>query len=254
LRTQPEHGEKSIKECYANLTRQLRHYIFIQNQYVQYEPWAEHLKLCVQQMRSAGYTKEVYVFILTSTPERDGMDLHTYDVAAGIGQSGRMKVEHEEAVAKARKGKAKLPITPEQMERQGINVVMGSLWTCAPKDERWPLSPEEYEEIYIHAKVAIVDDVVFTLGSANLNLRSMAIDSELNLVSDAQEVAYKLRCDLFRQCSANEGPAEHGDMGAALKAWVQHMSRNFESRAIGEALYSQLMPFHVDRKPGSPVV
>lgn len=179
LRTQPEYSEKSIKECYANLTRQMRHYIFIQNQYIQYEPWARHLFECVQRMRSAGYAKEVYVFILTSTPERDGMDLHTYSVAKEIGQSRTMKVEHEQKVEAAKKGHCKIPYTAEEMAARGINVVMGSLWTCAPKREGWPLRGEDYEEIYIHAKVAIVDDVVFTLGSANLNLRSMAIDSEL---------------------------------------------------------------------------
>ncbi|QGZ43185.1 phospholipase [Pseudoduganella flava] len=254
LRTQPEHGEKSIKECYANLTRQMRHYIFIQNQYVQYEPWAEHLKQCVQQMRSAGYSKDVYVFILTSTPERDGMDLHTYEVASGIGQSERMKVEHADAVEKARMGKAKMPISPQQMKAHGIHVVMGSLWTCAAKNEQWPLLPEEYEEIYIHAKVAIVDDVAFTIGSANLNLRSMAIDSELNLLSNAQDVAFAVRGELFNQCSTTTGPAQYGDMKKTLEAWAQQMSRNFESRSMGAALGSQIMTFYVDRKPGSPVV
>lgn len=54
LRTQPLHGEKSIKECYANLTRQMFHYIFIQNQYFQYQDWADHLIDCVGRLRTAG--------------------------------------------------------------------------------------------------------------------------------------------------------------------------------------------------------
>src|SRR5262249_28648297 len=44
MRTQPMYGEKDIKECYANLTRLATRYIFIQNQYIQYIDWAEHLK------------------------------------------------------------------------------------------------------------------------------------------------------------------------------------------------------------------
>ena len=46
----------------------------------------EHLIECVGRLRSAGYLKPIYVFILTSTPENDGMDLPTYDVASKVGR------------------------------------------------------------------------------------------------------------------------------------------------------------------------
>ena len=65
---------------------------------------------------------------------------------------------------------------------------MGSMYTCAQSEEK--LRPDDYEEIYIHAKVTIVDDTAFTIGSANLNLRSMAMDSELNVLSDAKDGAF----------------------------------------------------------------
>jgi hypothetical protein len=120
IRTQPQHGEKTIKECYANLTRQIHHYIFIQNQYIQYEPWARHIKECVQRLRSAGYVKPIYVFMLTSTPESNRMDLPTYDVASKIGQSHTMVVEHAKAKEEAERVKGKMPLSPEEMEEQGI--------------------------------------------------------------------------------------------------------------------------------------
>lgn len=41
--------------------------------------------------------------------------------------------------------------------------------------------PKAYREIYIHSKLMFVDDVYTTLGSANLNARSMVSDSELNI-------------------------------------------------------------------------
>ncbi|MGK5077893.1 phospholipase D-like domain-containing protein [Janthinobacterium sp. HLX7-2] len=188
LRTQPQYDEKTIKECCANLNRQTQHYIFIQNQYIQYEAWADHLIECAKILRTAGYRKKIYVFILTSTPEKSGMDRPTYNVLGKIGESERMAVEHAEAVNKAMRGEGPPPITPDAMAKQGIHVVMGSLWTCA----REACCIYDYEEIYIHAKVAIVDDAAFTLGSANINLRSMAIDSELNILSQAQDVAYAL--------------------------------------------------------------
>ena len=250
LRTQPMHGEKTIKECYANLTRQTHHYIFIQNQYIQYGTWAEHLKICVQNLRKGGFKKPIYVFILTSTPERDGMDIATYDVAQQLGQSTTMKIEHTQAMAQAKKGKGKMPLTPEELAIDGINVVMGSLWTCAqPKPK-----PDEYEEIYIHAKVAIVDDAAFTVGSANLNLRSMAIDSELNILSQAKDVSYKLRCDLFLQCSGDPGPTQFGDMEDTFDKWQKRMAANAEAMKSNEPLLSQIVAFHVNRKPGAPLI
>ncbi|CAN7543676.1 phospholipase [Pseudoduganella sp. LjRoot289] len=254
LRTQPLHGEKTIKECYANLTRQMQHYIFIQNQYIQYEPWAEHLKECVQRLRDAGYLKPIYVFILTSTPESDGMDQPTYDVASKVGQSETMVVEHNEALERAKKGKAARPAAPEELAKSGINVVMGSLWTCARPPKVGGLGADEYEEIYIHAKVAIVDDAAFTMGSANLNLRSMALDSELNVLSEAMDVAYKLRCDLFRQCTGQTGPEQFSNMALTFKSWQDTMQENSSRKSQGKVLEGQVLRFHVDRKPGKPVV
>jgi hypothetical protein len=252
IRTQPLHDEKGVKECYANLTRQMLHYMFIQNQYIQYATWAEHLMVCVNQLRSAGYLKPIYIFMLTSTPERDGMDYPTYEVARKVGSSETMKVEHEKAMERARKEKEDQPVTPAQMEKQGINVFMGSLWTCA--DIKGELKPADYEEIYIHSKVALVDDAAFTIGSANLNLRSMALDSELNVLSQAQDVAYQLREDLFSQCTGNGGPVQFANMEETFKQWQEMASSNSDLKTSGMKLASQLLPFNVDRKPGSPVV
>lgn len=252
LRTDPQLGEKTIKECYANLTRQSLRYIFIQNQYIQYQPWAEHLIACVGRLRSAGYLKPMYVFILTSTPEDAGMDIPTYDVANKVGMSEAMKVEHDAAMEQARQGKREQPITLAKLQKQGINVFMGSLWTCARDKEK--LQATDYEEIYIHAKVAVVDDAAFTIGSANLNLRSMALDSELNVLGEAKDVAYELRTKLFSQCSGIAGPAPFGDMAETFEKWQTEASRNARSKETGIRLTSQLLPFFVDRKPGVPVV
>lgn len=252
LRTEPHHAEKSIKECYANLNRQILRYIFIQNQYIQYTPWAEHLIECVGRLRSAGYTKPIYAFILTSIPEDAGMDYPTYDVASKVGQSEAMKVEHDEAVERAQQGKDEPPITPSKLQKQGINIFMGSMWTCAESEQK--LRPDDYEEIYIHAKVAIVDDAAFTIGSANLNLRSMALDSELNVLSEAKDVAFQLRSDLFRQCSGAVGPAQFGDMKNTFVDWETLAKKNSNSMMAGGKLVGQLSLFKVDRKPGSPVI
>jgi phosphatidylserine/phosphatidylglycerophosphate/cardiolipin synthase-like enzyme len=250
LRTYPAYQEKSIKECYANLTRLTHHYIFIQNQYIQYEDWASYMTACVEKLRSAGYTKPIYVFIVTSTPETDGMDLATYDVALQFGRSDAMAVEHAETVAKAKRGKTKMPITAAELEKRGIKALMGSMWSGAAQ----PKSINDYEETYIHAKVAIVDDAAFTVGSANLNVRSMALDSELNLLSQAMDVAFDLRKKLFKQCTNKEGPAQFGDMEEIFNRWLELMEKNSNAMAKSQPLSGQIAKFHVDRQPGPPVI
>jgi phosphatidylserine/phosphatidylglycerophosphate/cardiolipin synthase-like enzyme len=41
-------------------------------------------------------------------------------------------------------------------------------------------------DIYVHAKIMIVDDAVLRVGSANLNNRSMGLDSECDVMIDAR--------------------------------------------------------------------
>jgi phosphatidylserine/phosphatidylglycerophosphate/cardiolipin synthase-like enzyme len=124
------------------------------------------------------------------------------------------------------------------------------MWSGA----KHPKSTKDYEETYIHAKVAIVDDAAFRVGSANLNMRSMALDSELNLLSEAKDVAFDLRKRLFDQCTNNVGPAQFGDMGPTFKRWLDVMQDNTETMANRSPLSGQIATFHVDREPGPPVI
>lgn len=250
LRTQPLHGEKTMKECYANLNRQVLHYMFIQNQYVQYGPWADHLIECIGRLRAAGYNQNIYVFILTSTPEKDGMDLSTYDVAKRIGQSETMPIEHAVSMDAIRKGKKGVLVDREQMENAGIKVVLGSLWTAREA----PRAASDYEEIYIHSKVAIVDDAAFTIGSANLNLRSMAFDSELNVISQASDVAFDLRCRLFKQVSEISQPVKFGDMKETFGRWKKLMEDDYDNKESFRPLDGNIVNFFVRRAPGNPVI
>tara|TARA_R110000772_G_scaffold166300_1_gene277960 strand:- start:2088 stop:3566 length:1479 start_codon:yes stop_codon:yes gene_type:complete len=46
---------------------------------------------------------------------------------------------------------------------------------------------EANEDIYVHAKIMIIDDKILRVGSANLNNRSLGLDSECDLVIDSRE-------------------------------------------------------------------
>ena len=56
-----------------------------------------------------------------------------------------------------------------------------------------------YLSIYVHAKVAIVDDVWATAGSANLNNRGMRDDTEMNVATLDPELATNLRLMLWAE-------------------------------------------------------
>lgn len=58
---------------------------------------------------------------------------------------------------------------------------------------------EHYRPIYVHAKVAIIDDVWSTVGSGNLNNRGMRDDTEMNVAVLDAELAHGLRLMLWAE-------------------------------------------------------
>lgn len=56
-----------------------------------------------------------------------------------------------------------------------------------------------YRSIYVHAKVAVVDDLWLTIGSANLNNRGMCDDTEANVIVMHPEIAQGLRMLLMAE-------------------------------------------------------
>jgi phosphatidylserine/phosphatidylglycerophosphate/cardiolipin synthase-like enzyme len=66
---------------------------------------------------------------------------------------------------------------------------------------------EKGADIYVHAKIMIVDDRMLRVGSANMNNRSMGLDSECDVMIDAGRPANRdgaariaeLRCDLMAE-------------------------------------------------------
>jgi len=58
---------------------------------------------------------------------------------------------------------------------------------------------EHYRPIYVHAKVAIIDDVWSTVGSGNLNNRGMRDDTEMNVAVLDADLAHGLRLMLWAE-------------------------------------------------------
>lgn len=72
----------------------------------------------------------------------------------------------------------------------------------------YPSQKEENEKNYIivHSKFMAVDDRLFTMGSANLNNRSMSVDQELNICLEAKD---NVEIKKFINDSVSEVLAEH---------------------------------------------
>ena len=56
-----------------------------------------------------------------------------------------------------------------------------------------------HDQIYVHAKIGIVDDTWLTLGSANLNEHSLFNDTEMNIITHNHELATQTRRRLWAE-------------------------------------------------------
>jgi len=77
------------------------------------------------------------------------------------------------------------------------------------------------DPIYVHAKIAIVDDRWLTLGSANLNEHSLYNDTEMNIVANDPALARKTRVRLWAEhLEREERDVEAADPAALIdEAW-----------------------------------
>jgi phosphatidylserine/phosphatidylglycerophosphate/cardiolipin synthase-like enzyme len=105
--------------------------------------------------------------------------------------------------------------------------------------------------VYVHAKVAIVDDRCLTLGSANLNERSLFNDSEANVVTDDATLARDTRETLWAEhleLPVTEVRAQRHD-SLIDERWRPIAAEQLRRRERGEALTHRLVGLpHVSRR------
>ena len=268
--TQPEEQDRTIKEIYFRAVTQASlaaGYLYVENQYFQYEDWAQHLlaerKKVVAAWKAgsvkAGKTMRdmpvMHVLIVIPVPERAQMVPRTHDTLAALGQhdgmTGQNKmIDDYNKQPKTRHVRGGFGITNEvevklpdvvrhsnginkpgamTLESEfGLKVSVAMLNVSAFDTDRW-----RYREIYIHSKLMLVDDVFMTLGSANLNQRSMAVDSEINIATDDYRVARDLRKRVWRMLSGglvDGGGGTKAEIIDAYGKWVKIMNENREKK------------------------
>jgi phosphatidylserine/phosphatidylglycerophosphate/cardiolipin synthase-like enzyme len=98
------------------------------------------------------------------------------------------------------------------------------------------------DPIYVHAKVAIIDDRWVTLGSANLNEHSLFNDTEMNIVAHAPELALRTRQRLWSEhleLPVDQIPAD--PTRAIDELWKPISKEQLERRTRGQGLTHRLV-------------
>ncbi|MDO3615315.1 phospholipase D-like domain-containing protein [Ralstonia pseudosolanacearum] len=101
--------------------------------------------------------------------------------------------------------------------------------------------PKNWDYVYVHAKLMVVDDAFMTLGSANINTRSMEADSELNICHEHAGVTAPLRKRLWGIHTKGMGAQE--DVALAFKAWDYIIDQNAKNERSKLAPYASLVGF-----------
>lgn len=278
VRTQPHEREKSIKELYFQSTSYARNYIYIENQYFYYPEFARHLKeerrkFCSEWDRLSNKpileVPRLHLFIVIPHPEDDGMVPRTFDALTELGSSETMPNQADlvdsgkmsQNYASAKYAEYDLDLKDEQgnplkvtarnkvLDRPsleklgntlGLKVSVARLRTSGMVGGKMA-----YREIYIHSKLMLIDDVFVTLGSANLNQRSMSVDSEINIAATGEEGAEKLRERVFMLHSGGEinGSGGRVQMPDVFKSWSKQMKDNDDFRQREKPMKGFLLPF-----------
>jgi len=272
LRTQPQSGKKEIQEIYLKAVNNATQFIYIENQYFRWPPLAELIKSAAAKQacdgRDPGTHGAVHLFVVTNA-SKDGVGpgaLNTQRMLESLGRAGTIP-----EVTKLRRIKAlkdRSPPKPRPDLRDPVGQRELSQWQ-ASMDEQIkeinddPLKIEEFPNlkvhvcslvapdspagidwmpVYIHSKLMIVDDVFTTLGSANINTRSMQLDSELNIAHEWFSVTQPLRRRLW--------DLHTGGMGAqdiasdAFTAWQELIDRNKDFQLEKQPPCASLIEFY----------
>lgn len=287
VRTQPDENDKSIKDIY-NLATDAAcltgGYLYIENQYFQNEEWAQRLmqkrKAVVTAWKRASLKSGktirdmpvLHVFVVIPVPEREQLIPNTHDTLSTLGGSDGMTGQNKmidelnktpkKQISRGTNGvpryESSIPKVVQhanEIEKRdrvqlenifGIKVAVAMLQSSGYDKRRW-----RYREIYIHSKLLLVDDAFMTLGSANLNQRSMAVDSEINIATNDAALARSLRNRVWMQHSGSTISGKSGtqaEIAEAFFEWRKLMRKNLSQKMAGGPMVGFLLPLADNRK------
>ena len=174
----PPHIIRGISQLYANAFNNAQHFIYLENQYFWLHAYdgldipflgtdSPEMERNIRELGAALQRGATVIFVL---PDRPNVGRAFTDAALTLLRS--------EASDAAAQGRIQAFCLATSTNIHGV---------------------EHYRPIYVHAKVAIVDDLWSTVGSANLNNRGMRDDTEMNVATLDAELAQNLRLLLWAE-------------------------------------------------------
>lgn len=262
-RTHPREGDKSICQSYKLALANARHYVYFENQYFRFPGIAMHMREMRRRLKGAGWKRDFYVFVVTNKPDDHGR-LNTHAMLRALGKGQAMPQIDKQQQASDSPKEREL----RKSDLDGLNVVVCTLCSQglglgAPQptmvdtgevDEvgaprlSFKREPRNaYADTYVHSKLLLVDDVFFTLGSANVNERSLENDTEINIAVPSPHVTREWRQKLW---ALHTGRAPLGDMAEEFKVWTMLAKDGLTNRRDGAPLAAPLIEFYDDSTSG----
>lgn len=235
-RTQPQENDRSILASYKLALGNARNYVYFENQYFRYVDLALLLRELRRKLKAAGWKRDFYIFVVTNTPPPEGKE-NTFEMLDALGKGQQMP-----SVQKKSSGKRDKDAELRKSDLEGVNIHICSLMACAARPEG-----TKYKEIYVHSKLLLVDDTFFTLGSANINARSMEGDSELNISVPSPTLTRQWREHLWKMHS---GMTPGANMATEFEKWGDVMEKNAENKDKSAPLVAPLVEFFDPGEPG----
>ncbi|UTW03011.1 hypothetical protein KDX31_17025 [Amphritea atlantica] len=304
-RTEEDFQDRSIRKAYERALSNTTDFVYSENQYFRYTPFAERLKKQALQRKEKG-ANDLYWFVITNKPNSGGEGTNTYSMLQALGQEERLpqlvkderqhlielesrcsrykqllakegslspyynfllqgqiaqtreelpqlesdiaalREHHPEAVAELEKKnqqaiKNELDVDDpkeafELQNSQGLKVHIATLTSCTGSTAEANL----YTQIYVHSKLLVVDDHYFLLGSANINKRSMEIDTELAIATPTPALASHCRNRLWQMHTRKVKK----DSKSNYRYWDELMTGNWRAMHLGKALIGTLTHFY----------
>jgi phosphatidylserine/phosphatidylglycerophosphate/cardiolipin synthase-like enzyme len=260
-RTEPLDDDLSILASYKLALANARNYVYFENQYFRHADTAMEMRRMQRQLKQAGRKRELYVFVVTNVPDDHGR-LNTFDTLSALGKgAGMPQIERKNADDESNSERAL-----RRTDLEGLNVIVCTLTSVGQRvtpargvpvssSNGFPaiaIAPPQvssvYQPIYVHSKLLLVDDVFFTLGSANINERSLFNDTELNIACPSPRLTQEWKQRLW---GLHTGRAVKATEAEEFSRWQELAKENLRSLDSGQPLNGTLTEFFDNSSSGS---
>lgn len=205
-------GETGCFEAYMKAVRNAERFIYIEDQYFRSQPLAKELAKALVRNPSL-------VLIVVTMPDH----LAEFDLGPVKGLAGPSSYWTAKAVDIIRKVQPK------------FNLFTLKVSDLDRKKKRI------YDNIDIHAKIMIVDDEWYTIGSCNVNDRGFFLDGEMNVCVHDPRTAFSLRSQLWEEHLGVPSPPKSAK--ASAKLWYDHAAKNHKAEKDGKKPLSRVFAF-----------